>query len=86
MLSRANNVSIRFEPIRPEKFALGSKTLAWLLRISKEAPPSMGRAWLRIGREEYPGGVVSEETYLKQEQLQRHEPILMIFTGDHWYW
>lgn len=85
MLSRANNVSIRFEPVRYVK----PTGLAWLLRLGRKevVPVPMGRGWLRIGRKKLPGAMVTEEEYLKEEQQQRREPILMaVIDGRQLWW
>ncbi|MGA4867121.1 HNH endonuclease [Streptomyces lavendulocolor] len=74
-------MSIRFQRV------FVPKSWAYMLGFKRKgATPIKGRAWLRIGREEYPGDVVSEEAYLKEEQQQRREPILMGVIDDRQLW
>ncbi|MEU1575528.1 HNH endonuclease signature motif containing protein [Streptomyces collinus] len=70
--------SRRFFALKSWAYTLGFKR--------QEATPVQGRVWIRIGREEYPLGIVSEEAYLKEKQQQRHEPILMMAIEDRRYW
>ncbi|WP_179890345.1 hypothetical protein [Streptomyces sp. st140] len=47
------------------------------IRFQKFLFRSKGRAWLRVGRKEYPGGSISQEAYLKEELQQYQNPILI---------
>ncbi|WP_436987722.1 HNH endonuclease [Streptomyces sp. enrichment culture] len=64
-------------------------SLVELLTFGRKTLPSipMGRGLLRIGRDTYPGSIVTEETFLKEEEQQRHEPILLaVIDGRQLWW
>ncbi|MFE5963195.1 HNH endonuclease [Streptomyces rubiginosohelvolus] len=56
------------------------------IRFQKFLFRSKGRAWLRVGRKEYPGGSISQEAYLKEELQQHQNPILMMAIDNRRYW